>query len=184
MNDTKHLKPFHPTDMLWRSTVEIDHAGHTWTVDADFYREWKLSLYRDGILNEQQTSPAVFQLGDGDVIEAKMGLFGMQRLHLVSGGKETMLKPVEGSAEARRAQFEQDHPTASMYLSAFSWTVLVIGLITLVLGILESAAPVFGYDFKSPLGLPGWLSTTLSVAGVIAGIERSLRFKANMLLDS
>lgn len=185
MTGSRELKPYSPTDMIWRTVLEIDHAGNTWAVDVDFFDwDWKIHLYRNGILNESQTSPATFQLGDGVVIEAKSGYFGMQRLHLVDGDSEFILTPVEGTAEARRARFERDHPTASKAISVFSWTVLVIGLILLMTGLIELAARVFGFGFVSPLELPGWLSSTLSVAGVIAGIERGLRFKANPWLDT
>ncbi len=185
MSDSRQLKPYAASDMLWRSMLEVDHAGHTWTIDANFFDwDWKIALYRNGILNETQSSPARFQLGDGVVIEAKMGYFGMQRLHLIDGDKETMMTPVEGSAEAIRARFERDHPTASKYISAFSWTVLVIGLILMIPGLIELASHIFDFEFESPLRLPGRLSTMLSVAGVIAGIERGLRFKANRWLDS
>ncbi|MBP2191160.1 hypothetical protein [Nocardia goodfellowii] len=38
--------------------------------------------------------------------------------------------------------------------------------------------------FVSPIDLPAWANTTLTIAAALAGIERALTFRHHRLLDS
>jgi hypothetical protein len=57
-----------------------------------------------------------------------MGLLGMRRLRLVEPGRETQLQPATGTAEARRAAFERDHPLPPLALGALGVLALAAAL--------------------------------------------------------
>lgn len=174
---------WHP---VYRSVMQVDHAGSRWHIDVDFF-DWdeKVHLYRDGRLDRVQRGKARFELEDGARIEAAMSTYGLRRAHLVlPDGTERRLDPAPGTAERWRADLERDHPTASRRLAYVSWTVLVVALVLQVPQLLALGSVLTGwYEFTSPVTLPGWLDTVLSVGGTLAGIERALRLRYHWLLD-
>jgi hypothetical protein len=65
------LKPVRGLEVVWRSVYEVDHAGHRYAVEADYFDfADKLRLYRDGTRVETRKSPARFDVEGGAVIEA------------------------------------------------------------------------------------------------------------------
>lgn len=179
------------TDVLWRGLYGVEHDGAEYVVEVDFFdfRE-RVRLYRDGLLVEERTSPAVFEMESGARIEASMALFGMKRAHFVDvGGTERELEPLSGTAEARRRVFGDKHPAASATIAALSWTVLVVALVTQVpnaVNGLANAAAALGLPLDLALpsfAFPAWLDVLLSVLGLAAALDRGLRMVHNPLLD-
>jgi len=66
--------------------------------------------------------------------------------------------------------------------------VLLVGLVLLVPQLLELVTRIDAVAervgvFTSPVSLPPWLNTTLTVAGVLASLERALTLRNHWLLD-
>jgi hypothetical protein len=182
MADT--LRPVKGLDVIRRGVYEIEHAGHAYAVEVDFldFAE-KVRLYRDGGWIDTKKSPARFEPTAGTVIEASMGLLGMKKLKLVDAHGERALQPAAGTAEARRAGFEHRYPTASRVIGVLSWAILIVALIVEIPQLIDFAADKFGFEFDSPLLLPGPVNTLIGVLAVIALIDRALRFKHNRWID-
>ncbi len=129
-----------------------------------------------------QKSPAKFDLGEGVTIDAAMSLLGMKRIDLVVPGETTMLRPVNGTAEAWRLQLERERPGLSRLIGVVSWAVLVLALIYEVPQLIALISKAIGGDFESPIVLPGAANFLLGIAALAAAIERALRFKSNRWL--
>lgn len=178
------IKPFRPWHALWRSVFEVEHGGHLWSIDVDFF-EWDKNarLYRDGQLVEYLTSPARFELPDGARIEVDLSLFGFKRLRLVDGDRETGLSPMPGTAEAWRARIARRYPNASRWIERVSWTILAIALITQGPDLLGLLGRLFGLSFSFGFSLPPVLDAVITSLGVLAAIERALSMKYDPWLD-
>ena len=181
------LTPITGLQPIWRSAYQIEHAGSTWTVDADYF-DWneKLRLYRDGALVETQASPATFEIGEGARIEAALAMYGMKRARLVVDGQRTQLVPMHGSIEHHRATLKQEHPGWSRAISVTSFMVLVLALVIALPQYVDWITHAGWWpwgEFNTPLTVPDGLANTLGVLGVLAGLERGASMRHNPLLD-
>ena len=184
--DGTMLRPMRWWHPLYRSVFGIEHDGARWDIEVDFF-DWdeKVALYRNGIQNRIPKGKSRFELPDGSRIEAAMSTYGMRRARLVeSGGTKRQLTPAEGTAERWRADLDRDRPQLSRTIGVVSWTIVVIALLLQIPQLAELGAELTGwYEFTSPISLPAWLNTPLTIAGVLAGLERALRLRYNWLLD-
>ncbi len=184
--DGSALRPVRGWQWLWRGVFGTEHAGTRWDVEVD-YLDWdeKVLLYRDGVQERVQRGTSRFELDDGARIEVAWSLLGMRRAHLVlPDGAELLLAPAPGTAERWRADLDRDRPGLSRRLATASWAVLTLALLLQVPQLLELGARVTGwYEFSSPVALPASLNTPLSVAALLAGLERALRLRHHWLLD-
>lgn len=184
--DGSALRPVRGVQWLWRGVLGTEHAGTRWDVEVDFL-DWdeKVLLYRDGVQERVQRGTSRFTLDDGARLEVAWSTLGLRRAHLVRAeGTETPLTPAPGTAERWRADLERDRPALSRRLAATSWAVLTVALLLQVPQLLELGAGVTGwYAFTSPVTLPASLNTPLSVAALLAGLERALRLRHHWLID-
>ena len=183
MAESRSLSPLGGWDLVARGRFQVRHGGHVWTVDLDYFdvRE-RLSLYRDGVRVEVQSSPATFRLDDGATILASMSLLGMRQVDLVVEGQTTPLVPVDGTAEAWRFRLERERPGLSRLIGAISWTVLVLALVYEVPQLIALIGGVVGADVDPPLTLPGAVNTAVGLLALAAALERALRFKSSRWL--
>lgn len=184
--DGTMLRPMRWWHPLYRSVFGIAHGGAQWHIEVDFF-DWdeKVALYRNGIQDRIQKGTSRFELPDGSRIDAAMSTYGMRRARLVEpGGTTHQLTPAEGTAERWRADLDRDRPRLSRTIGVASWTIVVIALLLQIPQLAELGAELSGwYDFTSPVHLPAWMNTPLTIAGVLAGLERALRLRHNWLLD-
>lgn len=193
--DGHSLKPYRWWQVLQRSMFHLEltdetETSHLYNVDYDqFGWDEKVHLYRGGQHIAASGLPAAFPV-PGGAIEVATSTFGLKRMHYVSeDGVARQLTPHSGSGEGLRARFGSRYPTASRWLGIIS---LVILLIALILGVPQVVEVVSGLDiiadrfgtFTSPIHLPAQVNTTLTVAAILASIERALRLRYNWLLDS
>ena len=207
--DGSELTPVTGWQSLWRGQYLTTTHGHEYALDVDFFDVGeKLHLYRDGRQVAVGRTQAVFVLdelpGQDETeavtderparkrtprIEAAMSMYGMKRAHLVTDAGEQLMTPAPGTGEAWRSSFAQRHPTASWALGAFSLTVLLVALGLELPQLLQAVTradwwqELTGWTFRSPIELPKQVNTGLSLAGVLAGLERALRMQHNALLD-
>ncbi|PSK98793.1 hypothetical protein CLV63_10417 [Murinocardiopsis flavida] len=199
--DGRRLKPFRwwqPTSRaLFYLPVE-DDGGRlmVYAVDVNYLLrlfsddgKGKAHLYLDGRQHAVSTLPAAFPV-QGGVIEVAASAFGLKRCHYVTAeGAERQLDPDPRSGEGRRARLDRERPVLSRWIGRCSVVVLVIPLLLLIPQLLDVAfqlppvAERFG-TFTSPVHLPFWLNTALTLAAAAAGMERALRLRHNWLLDS
>ncbi|MEU6131109.1 hypothetical protein ABZ805_18215 [Saccharopolyspora sp. NPDC047091] len=150
--------------------------------------EIKAKLYRDGRHHATSKVPAAFPV-EGGTIEVAVSRAGLKRCHYVTtAGAEQLLFPDPKSAEGRRAQLERDHPATSRALGHLSVLLLVIGVVLLALQVAEpiSRIPPIAENigiFVSPVHLPVWLNTALTIGAALASTERALRMRHHWLLD-
>jgi hypothetical protein len=164
--------------VIWRGVYEIDHAGHSYAVEVDYFDfAEKVHLYKDRTRIATDKSPARFEVDGGAAIEASM------RLRLVEPGRETQLQPAAGTAEARRAGFEQNHPQASRVIGALAWIILVLALIVEIPELIRLAGDALGFEFDPPIQLPPLALGALGVLALAAALDRALRFQHTRLLD-
>ncbi|HLT84289.1 MAG TPA: hypothetical protein VKZ83_08675 [Phototrophicaceae bacterium] len=184
--DGRELTPVRGWQWLWRGVFGTEHAGHRWDIEVNtFDFDENVALYRDGVQVRVQRRRSRFELDDGARVEAAWSTFGLKRAHLVHpDGTEVPLEPAPGTAERWRADLDRDHPVLSRRLAAASWTVLVVALLLQAPQVLQLGASATGwFEFTSPVTLPAWLNTPLSLAGALAGLERALRLRYHWLLD-
>ncbi len=192
--DGSALKPFRRWHWLWRSLFQIelrhpDGGSDTYAVDVD-HLSWgeELRLYRNGEQVAKAGSPTSFPI-PGGAIEAATSTYGVRRMHAVRGdGAEKQLTPHPFTGEAWRARLAQRRPRLSRALAAASFTVLAVSLLLLAPQVVEwvSQLPVVADNlgtFTSPIALPPEVNIALTVAGVLAGIERAQRLRYHWLLD-
>ena len=177
------FKPIHWWQMFWRSAFEIEHAGESWVVDIDFVDNQHLKLYRNDELYEALDSPARFELPSGGVIEVATSYFVVKYARLVTGGEVERLRPVEGSAEAWRAEMARLYPRTSRAMDMFSWTVLVIAAVTQLPRLVSLAANAHAISVPEQFVLPTALDSLLSFLGIVAAVDRALRQKYNPWID-
>lgn len=198
--DHDGLRPVRGLQWLWRTQFETEHEGVHYAVDTDLLDIGeKLVLYRNGVRVAEQSSPARFTLGpeprakaaadDYPRIEAALSWYGLKRAHLVLPTHDEQLRPARGTAERWRADLHRDRPGTSTALAALSFAILLLAAVLelpqLAQWITHSGwwAQVSDWRFLSPVSLPDWANASLSVAGIIAAVERALRLKHNWFLD-
>lgn len=184
----RRLRPFRRSEVLHRFLYSIEHDGRTYTVDVDTGRDVRTGLYRDGERQAKADLPATFPV-PGGAIEVDLTLYGVRRAHLVlDSGAERRLVPTRGTAEELRGRLTSRHPAVSRTIAG---TAIVILLVNLVLAVPQGLAMLTRIPFvaehvgvfTSPIALPGWLTTTLLIAGVAAAMERALTLRRNRILD-
>ncbi len=193
--DGSELKSFGGWDVLTRSLfyLEVPEAAEErqlWAVDVHHFAEDdQAEVYRDGVQDQRSPLPAAFPV-PGGVIEVAVNTFGLSRMHYVTTeGDERLLRPHRRSLEGLRVRFDRRHPRVSAWIARAAVVVLLVGL---VFAIPQAAAMVSQWDvvadhvgaFTSPFALPGWASTTLFVAGIIAALERALTLRSHWLVDA
>ena len=146
------------------------------------------ALYRDGVQVHRSDLPATFPV-PGGVVDVAVSLYGLTRMHYVlDDGTERTLRPDRASLEGLRARFGRRFPRASSVIGAVAVVVLLVGLVVAAPYALEMVTRLdvvserFG-TFTSPIDLPGWASTTLLVAGILAATERALTLRNHWLVD-
>jgi hypothetical protein len=179
----ERLDPVQGLEVIWRGVYEVEHAGHSYAVEVDFFDfAERVHLYRDRIRIATTKSPVHFEIEGRAVIEASMGLFGMKRLRLIEPGGEAALRPAAGVAEARRAEFERDHPEAGRLIGTLAWLVLLVALLVEIPQLIELVGDLLGFEFDSPIQLSPFALTVLGRLALAAAIDRALRFKCSRWL--
>jgi hypothetical protein len=193
--DGSALVPVRWWQVLSRSVFRVPLAGpdgveREYAVAVSYFDpDEKVALYRDGRQHLVGTQPVSFPV-PGGVIDVALGTYGVTRAHFVpdDGGPERVLEPVPHSAEYWRSVLDRRHPTLSRWLGRAAVVVLLVGLVLLVPQLLELVTRIDAVAervgvFTSPVSLPPWLNTTLTVAGVLASLERALTLRNHWLLD-
>ena len=178
------FRPVRGWGVLWRSAFVLRHGGHEYVVDVDFL-DWdeRIRLYRDRRLVDEQRSRASFDLG-GTVLEARMSLYGMRYVRVVDAvGDVRDVAPMLGTAEAWRDRMNRERPTASRAIGVVAWVVLAVALVTQVPQLLDVVSGFTGWTPPFVPDLPASVNTVLSVAGVVAAVDRGLRRRYHPLLD-
>jgi hypothetical protein len=178
------FRPVRGWGVLWRSAFVLWHGGHEYVVDVDFL-DWdeRIRLYRDRRLVDEQRSRARFDLG-GAALEARMSLYGMRYVRVVDAvGHRQDVPPMPGTAEAWRDRMDRERPTASRAVGVTAWVVLVVALVTQVPQLLDLVSGFTGWTPPFVPDLPASVNTVLSVAGVVAAVDRGLRRRYHPLLD-
>ncbi|MFF2083415.1 hypothetical protein ACFVVM_06545 [Nocardia sp. NPDC058176] len=183
------LPPFRRSLSLQRTRFAIDLPdASTATVDVD-HLSGRASLYRNDRHVRTSDMPVRFPLGSETIVVAA-SRYGMQRIHLIGAdGSERRLDPAPGTPEHWRAQLSQRRPRIGRALAVCAVIVLTVNLILLAPQLLELVThlPVWADRFSpfvSPIDLPTWANTTLTVTAALAGIERALTFRHHRLLDA
>lgn len=181
--------------MLTRSVfhvelVDEDGIARDYAVDLN-YLSWDgmVHFYVDGRQELVSEQPTAFPV-PGGIIEVLVGASGLRRMHLVpdDGGQSRVLTPVAHSAEYWRAVTHQRHPRLSRWVGRVAIAILLIGVVLFPPQLLEAVtewhviADRFG-TYSSPIVLPGWLTTTLLIAGLAAALERALMLRSHWLID-
>lgn len=186
--DGSALRPMHGWQVVHRTVFGIAHAGERWVVDVDLIDD-TAALYRGGVQVARSSLPARFPIGDA-TIEVAATTFGLRRAHLVhADGGERQLDPAPGTAERWRAVLDHRWPVLSRVIAVVAVLVLIVGLGVAGaeawewLTSIEAIGERVGV-FASPLALPEWAVTTLTVAGLLAALERALTLRHHWLLDA
>lgn len=182
------LPPFRPSLSLQRTRFSTDlEDGSTATVDVD-HTEHRASLYVEGRHVRTAEMPTRFAVGD-EGIEVAATRYGMSRIHLVGrDGAARRLDPAPGTPEHWRARLGARHPRVARMLAAGAVLVLVVNLVLLAPQLLEvlTHASVWADrfpSFVSPVDLPAWANTALTLTASLAALERALTFRHHRLLD-
>ncbi|MFC7431556.1 MULTISPECIES: hypothetical protein [unclassified Agrococcus] len=181
--DGRPLRPMRHIQFLWRTQLGIDHAGSRWVVEQDGGDlEERIELYRDGVQVARATSPARFEVPDGR-IEARIVSGQVRRARLVTAAGATRMTPERGTAEHGRARLAERFPVASGIVAAASFTIVVVAAILELPQLLQVVTHVeivrehLGWTFTSPIRLSAAANTVITVAGVVASVERGWRFR-------
>lgn len=193
--DGSALKPHRPWQMLTRSIFHVeladeDGVARDYAVDIKYFSwDGTVGFYvenRQELVSEQPTAFPV----PGGVVEVVVGSTGLRRVHLVTddGGQERTLTPVRHSAEYWRAVLEHRYPVLSRWVGRGAIAILLLGLVAFGPQLLEAVTEwdVVGDrvgTYTSPISLPGWLNTTLLIAGTAASLERALTLRSHWLID-
>lgn len=180
----KILAPFKKWRWIWRGRFEIAYASHQYVLDVNYVDfDEKLHVYKDGFLLESKKSPARIEVGNKTFIEAELSTYGMKYVRLRTPELKTIpLQPSTGTAEAWRARLNTERPKLSKAIGIFSWTVLVIAALTQIPELLSLIASLTDANLPN-FALPGWLNVTLTIAGVIAALDRALQLKYHSMID-
>lgn len=182
--DGAPLEPVRGWQKLWRTSFGVRRDGVRYDIDADLLDlDEKVRLFLDGRHVETRTSPARFPI-PGATIEVAFSMVGLKRAHVVdASGGESAMSPNPGTLEHWRQSMDRSHPTASRVLSAASWAVLVLGLVTGVTELLDLAGPFIGLEGGAPFRFPEPVAGALGTLGIAAAIERALMLRHHWLLD-
>lgn len=195
--DHHELRPYRVWELFsrvlfYRPFRGWDGTRHVYAVNVNYFDgEMKADLYLDGRHKARAGLPAVFPVEHGR-IEVATSVYGIKRMHFVnqSGtGSEEVLSPDPLSPEGLRARLDSRMPRLSAMIGKIAIAIL---LVTLPLGALQLAEVVTTWDvvrdyvgpFSSPITLPGWANVAVTVAGVLAGIERALTLRSHRLVDA
>lgn len=185
--DGTPLKPMRWWQVLHRTMFGVPHEGARYVVDVSILDD-EAFLYVDGYRSAKASLPCRFPVPGGR-IEVASSLYGLKRMHLVlEDGTERQLTPAPLTAEGWRARLDARHPGLSRWIARVAVVVLLLGLVVVVPEILERITQIdvvaenLG-TFTSPLDLPAALTTTLTVAGVLAAVERALTLRNHWLID-
>ncbi len=182
------LPPFRPSLSLQRTRFSMDLPdASTATVDVD-HASGQASFYVDKRHVQSAEMPTRFALGE-DRREVAATRYGMRKIHLVrADGSQRRLDPAPGTPEHWRARLDQHHPRLGRALAVGAVIALVVNLILLAPQLLEVVTHLSLWSdrfpvFVSPINLPAWTNTALTVIAALAGIERALTFRHHRLLD-
>ncbi len=169
-----------------------DGTQQTWSVDVRLWGDddgvVQADLFLDGAHHARSTVPASFPV-PGGTIEVATSNYGLKRCHYVrEDGVTRQLSPEPASAEGRRARMEQNHSGLSKAIGALSILILLAALLLGLPQLVEQITHIPPIaervgTFTSPIRLPGWVNITLTVAALLASIERALRLRNHWLLD-
>lgn len=185
--DGRALTPMRGWQALHRTMFGIDHRGVRYVVDVPIFDDDAV-LYVDGRQRSKASLPTRFPVPGGR-IEVASSTYGLKRMHLVlEDGSEQQLYPAPRTAEWWRARLDVANPRLSRWLARAAVVMLVLGLAVALPEVAERITAIDAVaeqvgTFTSPLALPGWLTATLLVGGVLAGIERALTLRNHWLLD-
>lgn len=186
--DGSRLRPMQWWELLHRTVFGIEHAGHRFVVDVRFLDD-EARLHTDGVQTARARDlPVTFSVPGGE-IEVATSLYGLKRMHLrTDDGEERTLRPARYTAEAWRAELARRRPALSRAIATTAVVVLLVGLVVLLPAVLERVTTLDAVaarvgTFTSPWDLPAWASTTLTVAGVVAAVERALTLRNHWLID-
>ncbi|KIP53494.1 hypothetical protein [Leucobacter komagatae] len=185
-NSGEPLPPISGWDIVTRGSFAIEHSGEELVVDVDYFDfSERIRLYRAGQLLETRSSPATFSVDETTRVEAEMSLLGMKRVDLVdtSSAERLRFQPRSGTGEAWRAELANRWPRLNRALGVASWSVLAFSLLTqLPVYFNMTVGRLVGAELPTFDFLAG-VNTALSVAGVIAALDRALQLKYNRWLD-
>jgi hypothetical protein len=167
--NSEALEPLEGWGRISHGRFETTHAGHTWTIDVDFF-DWDqwVTLYRDSQPVERRKAPTSFRLDSDATVEVATSLLGMGRADLVLAGEIRPLTPSEGTAERWRLRLAREHPGLTRALEAATPAVLVLASLV---GLVKLAALIGLVEDVVPAGV----AVVLGLAAVVAVIDRSLR---------
>ncbi len=173
---------------MWRPQLVADVSGHTYVLEADVLAwEERCHLYRDGELADSQPSPASFPLDEQLTLEARIGWCGLRRAHLMGPSGASPLRPLDGTWEHARQQFERRRPGLSVLLAVASWLVLAGVLVVEGLQSVQWVTrkawfdALSSWDFLAPVSLPLTANIALTLLGLAALLERVLRLRHRWL---
>ena len=112
-----------------------------------------------------------------------MSMYGMRYVRLVDGGETHDVPALPGTGEAWRERMDARYPTASRIAGAAAWVVLAVALVTQVPQLLDLLGGLTGWEPPFVPDLPAGVNAVLSVAGVLAALDRALRRRYHPLLD-
>jgi hypothetical protein len=172
-------RPIRGWEWIWRSCFGADHRGRRY-VEVDFFDlDARIWLYVDGVREDMRKERASWRLDDGSRLVARLQTYGMRSAHIeLADGGRVPLRPAKGSLEHGRARMDRRYPRASRALSIVSFVVLVVSLLLAVPEWISIVLGTFGVEWTL-LGLPGQVTSFLSILAVAAGIERALRLRAD-----
>lgn len=188
--DGSELKPVTGLQWLWRGQFGTEVDGHEYAVDVDYFDlSERARLYRDGVQVAVGGNPARFELDEERAIETRMSLYGMSRAHLVGPEGERQLTPAPGTGEAWRADLDRNRPGVSRALGIVSLLILVLALVIEIPQLVEVWsrsewwAALTDWRPEAPITLSPGANTALTIAGVVAGLERALRLQHHWMID-
>jgi len=172
-------------DGFTRTAAEIDHAGHRYRVELRIFAPGKnVTLRRDGVPVESASTPARFTVSDGAVIEVDSSEHGFRRAVLRSGEGTRGLEPAEGTWEAARRRWADEHPVLSRVVAVLSSVLVAASLALLLMQVLEEVTSLArvrealgGWSFTSPVDLPPAALVMFGVLVGAAALERALRMR-------
>lgn len=194
--DENRLAPLRRRDVLHRLLYAITLTGpdgepleHVVHVDTAG-DEWAAELFVGRLRRAKADLPATFDV-PGGAIQVDLSLYGVSRMHFVGDdGEEQRLEPLAGTLEHRRHRLHRDRPRLSRVIEWTAIVVLVVGLVPAVPQALElltthvdGVRELIG-SFTSPIQLPAWLNTTITLAGVTAAVERALMLRRHPVVDA
>lgn len=177
------LKTYGKWHWLWRGLFESQTKDGLYHVDVDYFDfDERIHVYKDGKLVDTKKSPAKISLDDKTVIEAELSTYGMKYVRMRKNDTVTNFAPSKGTSEAWRSNLTKTKPKLSQTLNIISWTVLIIAAVTQLPELINILSQWFDTELPT-FELPFWANITLSIAGVIAAIDRALQLKHNKWID-